>query len=158
MKCYFPDLGCAFDCWGQISLTPQPFKSTPQIWVMTCHQYGISALMMFHGEVGLQTVICLLKLWRKSLLIFVTNTIFGPLLGSLSGTDYSGYNACFTRIYWIHFQSLITMERAVALLINLTITVQNGQIGSLTRYYLFKGIGSRLSACLLIKLLFSIYY
>lgn len=128
MKCYFPDLGCAFDCWGQISLTPQPFKSTPQIWVMTCHQYGISALMMFHGEVGLETVICLLKLWRKSLLIFVTNTIFGPLLGSLSGTDYSGYtgNACFTRIYWIHFQSLITMERAVALLINLTITVQNG--------------------------------
>lgn len=26
-------------------------------------------------------------------------------LGSLSGTDYSGHNACFKRIYWIHIQS-----------------------------------------------------
>ena len=31
----------------------QPFKSTTQIWVVTCHQYGISALvsqMSFRGE------------------------------------------------------------------------------------------------------------
>ena len=37
-------------------------KVLPRSGYMTCHQYGISALMMFHEEVALQNVSCLLKL------------------------------------------------------------------------------------------------
>ena len=29
----------------QISLAAQPIRSTTQIWVVTCHQYGISVLV-----------------------------------------------------------------------------------------------------------------
>ena len=53
MTCHYPDLGGAFDWLKQISLTPQPIRSTTQIWVVTHHQYGISALVSqtsFHGE------------------------------------------------------------------------------------------------------------
>ena len=53
MTCHYPDLGGAFDWLKQISLTTQPIRSTNQIWVVTHHQYGISALVTqtsFHGE------------------------------------------------------------------------------------------------------------
>ena len=128
MKCYFPDLGCAFDCWGANfphattiqKYSPDLGNDLSPVWNFCTHDVS------WRG--GIANCHLPSQAMKKIiyLLIFVTNTIFGPLLGSLSGTDYSGYNACFTRIYWIHFQSLIMMERAVALLINLTITVQNG--------------------------------
>ena len=45
----YPDMGSA--C--RLENLLQPFKSTTQIWVVTCHQYGISALVSqtsFRGE------------------------------------------------------------------------------------------------------------
>ena len=40
-----PDLGSASDWLNQISQAARPIRSTIQIWVVTRHQYGISALV-----------------------------------------------------------------------------------------------------------------
>ena len=40
-----PDLGSASDWLNQISHAARPIRSTIQIWVVTRHQYGISALV-----------------------------------------------------------------------------------------------------------------
>ena len=53
MTCHYPDLGSASDCSSHGGNLFQPIRSTTQIWVMTCHPYGIFALvsqMSFHGE------------------------------------------------------------------------------------------------------------
>ena len=53
MTRHYLDLGSASDWLNQISHTVQPTRSTNQIWVATCHQYGISALVSqtsFGGE------------------------------------------------------------------------------------------------------------
>ena len=53
MTRHFPDLGSASDWLNQISHAAQPSWSTTQIWVVTRHQYGISALVSqtsFRGE------------------------------------------------------------------------------------------------------------
>ena len=53
MTCHYLDLGSASDwsCWKGNLL--QPIRSATKVWVVTCHQYGISALvsqMSFRGE------------------------------------------------------------------------------------------------------------
>ena len=53
MTCHYPDLGSASDWLNQISHAARPIRSTTQIWVVTRHQYGISALVSqtsFGGE------------------------------------------------------------------------------------------------------------
>ena len=45
MMRHYPDLGSAFDWLNQISHAVQPIRSTTQTWVVTRHQYGISALV-----------------------------------------------------------------------------------------------------------------
>ena len=45
MTRHYPDLGSASDWLNQISHAARPIRSTTQIWVVTCHQYGISALV-----------------------------------------------------------------------------------------------------------------
>ena len=45
MTPHYPDLGSASDWLNQISHAAQPIRSTTQIWVMECHQYGISVLV-----------------------------------------------------------------------------------------------------------------
>ena len=42
----YPDPGSAFDWLTQISHTARPIRSSTQIWVVTRHQYGISALVL----------------------------------------------------------------------------------------------------------------
>ena len=44
MTCYYPDLRSASDWLKQISQAARPIRSTTQIWLVTRHQYGISAL------------------------------------------------------------------------------------------------------------------
>ena len=58
-----PDLGSASAWWKQISYTARPIRSTTQIWVVTYHQYGISALVS-QGKllVASLNVACLLRL------------------------------------------------------------------------------------------------
>ena len=54
MTCHYPDLSSASDWLKQISLAVRPIRSTALIWVMTPHQYGISALVSkttFRGEI-----------------------------------------------------------------------------------------------------------
>ena len=53
MMRHYPDLGSASDWLNQISHAARPIRSTTQIWVVTRHQYGISALVSqtsFGGE------------------------------------------------------------------------------------------------------------
>ena len=53
MTCHYPDLGSPSDWLNQISHAARPIRSTTQIWVVACHQYGISALVSqtsFGGE------------------------------------------------------------------------------------------------------------
>ena len=53
MTRHYPDLGSASDWLNQISHAARPIRSTAQIWVVTRHQYGISALVSqtsFGGE------------------------------------------------------------------------------------------------------------
>ena len=45
MTHHYPDLGSASDWLNQISHAARPIRSTTQIWVVTRHQYGISALV-----------------------------------------------------------------------------------------------------------------
>ena len=45
MTRHYPDLGNASDWLNQISHAARPIRSTTQIWVVTRHQYGISALV-----------------------------------------------------------------------------------------------------------------
>ena len=53
MTRHYPDLASASDWLKQISHAARPIRSTTQIWVVTRHQYGISALVSqtsFRGE------------------------------------------------------------------------------------------------------------
>ena len=45
MTRHYPDLGSASDWSCRVGNLIQPIKSTTQIWVVTRHQYGISALV-----------------------------------------------------------------------------------------------------------------
>ena len=42
---YYPDVGSVSDWSWRVRNLPQPIRSTTQIWVVTRHQYGISALV-----------------------------------------------------------------------------------------------------------------
>ena len=44
VTCRYPNLGSASDWSGREGYLLQPIKSTTHIWVVTCHQYGISTL------------------------------------------------------------------------------------------------------------------
>ena len=53
MVCHYPDQGSASDWLCRVVNLLQPIRSTTQIWVVTRHQYGISAVltqMSFRGE------------------------------------------------------------------------------------------------------------
>ena len=53
MTGHYPHLGSASDLLNQISHAVRPIRRTTQIWVVTRHQYGISALVSqtsFGGE------------------------------------------------------------------------------------------------------------
>ena len=61
MTRHHPDLGSASDWLNQISHAARPTGSTTQIWVMTHHQYGISAFVSqtsFGGETSGSVVKC----------------------------------------------------------------------------------------------------
>ena len=45
MTCHYPDLGSASDWLCRVGNLLQPIKSATQNWVVTLHQYGISALV-----------------------------------------------------------------------------------------------------------------
>ena len=53
MTRHYSDLGCASDWLNQISHARRPIRSTTQIWLVTRHHYGISAIVSqtsFGGE------------------------------------------------------------------------------------------------------------
>ena len=61
MKHHYTDLGSASDWLNQISHGARPIRSTTQIWVVTLHQYGISALVSqtsFGGQTSCSVAKC----------------------------------------------------------------------------------------------------
>ena len=68
MTRHYPDLGCACDWLNQISQVARPIRSTTQIWVVMCLQYGISALVSqisFGGETSGSMAKCQLFLQSR---------------------------------------------------------------------------------------------
>ena len=43
MTCHYPDLDSVSDWLCHMGNLIQPIRSTTQIWVVMCHQYGIAA-------------------------------------------------------------------------------------------------------------------
>ena len=63
MARHYPDLGSVSDLLEQISLAARPIRNTTQIWPMTRHQHGISALVSqtsFRGKTSGRVAKCLL--------------------------------------------------------------------------------------------------
>ena len=65
MTRHYPDLGSASDWLNQISHAVQPIRSTTQIWVVTRHQYGISAVVC-QMSFGRETSCSVAKCWLFS--------------------------------------------------------------------------------------------
>ena len=59
------DLGSASDWLNQISYEARPTRNTTHIWVVTRHQYGISALVSQTSFCGETKVGCFLRLEIK---------------------------------------------------------------------------------------------
>ena len=99
MTRHYPDRGSAYDWLKQIFLLAQPIRSTTQIWVVTRHQYEISALVSqtsFPGE----TKTTLTITWSENQL---------PLL-----FVFISLNTNFTDVYFKinYFTALATIESA----------------------------------------------
>ena len=61
MTRHYPELGSASDWLNQISHAARPIRRTTQIWIVTRHQYGISALVSqtsFGGETSSSVAKC----------------------------------------------------------------------------------------------------
>ena len=61
MMRHYPDMGSASDRLNQISLAARPIRSTTHIWVVTRHQFGISAFvsqMSFSRETSVSIAKC----------------------------------------------------------------------------------------------------
>ena len=70
---HYADLGSASDWLNQISRATRPIRSTSQIWVVTRHQYGISALVSqtsFGGETSGSVAKCRLFSQVKPTFVF----------------------------------------------------------------------------------------
>ena len=50
MTRHYPDLASASDWSCHVGNLFQPIRSTVQIWVVMCHHYGISALVIWRGN------------------------------------------------------------------------------------------------------------
>ena len=70
MTCYYPDLGNTSVWLKQIFLMAQSIKSTTQIWVVTCHQYGISTLISQRTFCGETSCCDIVKCWLYSQTIY----------------------------------------------------------------------------------------
>ena len=81
MSRHYPNLGSASDWLKQILQAARPMRNTTQIWVVSRHQYGISALVSqksIRRETveGVANVVYFLRLFeRMSLLLVVINAI-----------------------------------------------------------------------------------
>ena len=62
---HYPDLGSASGWLNQISYAAWPIRSTTQNWVVTRHQYGISALVS-ETPFGRETSGSIAKCWLFS--------------------------------------------------------------------------------------------
>ena len=83
MTRHYPDRGSAYDWLKQIFLLAQPIRSTTQIWVVTRHQYEISALVSqtsFPGETKTTLTITWSEIQLPLLFVFISlNTNFTDL-------------------------------------------------------------------------------
>ena len=73
MTRHYEDLGSASDWLNQIFRAARPIRSTTQIWVVTRHQYGISALVSqtsFGGETSGSVAKC--RLFSQAIVIMGT--------------------------------------------------------------------------------------
>ena len=83
MTSHYPDLGSASDWLKQISLAARPIRSTTQIWLVTRHQYGISALVpetSFRRETSSGVAKCRRFLRLLTMMMLLMMTIITKML------------------------------------------------------------------------------
>ena len=100
MTCHYLDLGSASDRSCRVGNLIQPIRSTTQIWVVTHHHYGISALVYqtsFGGETSSSIAKCLLFSQANLILLWVDNWFLMPLLKSQTPKN-------FWSIFRVYFQ------------------------------------------------------
>ena len=71
MMRHYPDLGTASDWSRHLGNLIQPIRGTTQMWVVTHHQHGISALVS-QTSFGGETSGCVTKYWLFSQAINLT--------------------------------------------------------------------------------------
>ena len=101
MTCHYLDLGSASDRSCRMGNLIQPIRSTTQIWVVTHHHYGISALVYqtsFGGETSGSIAKCLLFSQANLILLWVDNWFLMPLLKSQTPKN-------FWSIFRVYFQA-----------------------------------------------------
>ena len=80
MSLHHSDLGRASDWLKQIYNAAPPIRRTTQIWVFTCHQYGISSCLFlrrhFTGKPVLVSQMVAVLLWLQSYLLHYDNDKF----------------------------------------------------------------------------------
>ena len=100
MMCHYLDLDSASDWSCHIGNLIQPIRSTTQIWVVMCHQYGISALISqtsFGEETSGGVTKCRLFSQANLMLLWVENWFLKLLLKSQTPKH-------FWSIFRVHFQ------------------------------------------------------
>ena len=89
MTRHYPDLGSVSDWLKQISHAARPIRSTTHIWVVTRHQYGISALVsqtFFGGKTVGGVAKCALPIFGACAVTcsVITSSRLRSLIGRLS--------------------------------------------------------------------------
>ena len=127
MTRHYPDLGSASDWLNQISHAARPIRSTTQIWVVTRHQYGISALVSqtsFRGETSGGVAECRLFLrLGEGVLNFCTHK-FHAFRGSLLFFQiifeflvrHFQIAVFFSKLFYFRFQSLKQLGKNMKML------------------------------------------
>ena len=112
----YPDLGSASNWLCRLWNLLQSIRSTSKIWIVTCHQYGISALISqtsFRGKppVASRNVVCFLKLVIKreyimihySVMLELDQGFFTPLVFTATGGMADEKNAEGITVDWQNF-------------------------------------------------------
>ena len=103
MTRHYPDLGSASDWLNQISHAARPIRSTTQIWVVTRHQYGISALVSQTSFSGKPVVASLnVDCFRRLLSRLPESLLAGYVKSSLHAHYLVTYNFTnwFEGLHW----------------------------------------------------------
>ena len=138
MTRHYSDLDSASDWMKQISPAVRPIRTITQIWVVTRHQYGISAFVSqtsFRGETSGGVAKC--RLFSQSILLFVTRNLY-----QFQCFFYIPYEFLFVIRQHYQNRNIAKQEQAVLHFQSLCVVGQTPVSGHLTLKFQFGHIVS----------------